>query len=97
MWYVALSLTRLCVVWRRSGIMTRKSELYARRREMYRLYIDELNMGEIVERLSAKYSVSKQALLRDWQKRTQWVYKVFDLEPAPAKDPLLAARKASDI
>ncbi|MGZ4912651.1 MAG: hypothetical protein ACXVI3_04065 [Halobacteriota archaeon] len=77
--------------------MTKKSELYARRREMYRLYIDQLNMGEIVERLSAKYSVSKQALLRDWQKRTQWVYHVFDLEPAPAKDPLLAARKASDV
>ncbi len=77
--------------------MTKKSEVYARRREMYRLYIDELNMGEIVERLSTKYSVSKQALWRDWQKRTQWVYDVFDLEPAATNDPLLAVRKASDI
>ncbi len=64
---------------------------------MYRLYIDELNMGEIVERLSTKYSVSKQTLWRDWQKRTQWVYDVFDLEPAAAEDPLLVLRKASDI
>ncbi|MGZ4907764.1 MAG: hypothetical protein ACXVIG_02740 [Halobacteriota archaeon] len=76
--------------------MTKKSELYARRREMYRLYIDELNMAEIVERLSAKYSVSKQALWRDWQNRTRWVYDVFDLEPASTKDPLVAVRKASD-
>ncbi len=64
---------------------------------MYRLYIDKLDMAEIVERLSAKYSVSEQALWRDWQKRTQWVYDVFDLEPAATKDPLLAVRKASDI
>ncbi len=77
--------------------MTKKSELYARRREMYRLYIDELSMAEIVERLSTKYSVSKQALWRDWQKRTQWVYDVFDLEPAAAKESLLAVRKASDM
>ncbi len=64
---------------------------------MYRLHVDELSMAEIVERLSAKYSVSKQALWRDWQKRTQWVYDVFDLEPAVTKDSLLAVRNASDI
>jgi len=49
---------------------------------MYRLYIDKLNMSEILERLSAKYRVSKRALLKDWQMRTHWVYDVFDLEPA---------------
>ncbi len=64
---------------------------------MYRLYIDELSMEEIVDRLSTKYSVSKQTLWRDWQKRTQWVYDVFDLEPATSKDPLLAVRNASDV
>jgi len=62
--------------------MKRKAELYSRRREMYRLYIDKLNMSEILERLSAKYRVSKRALLKDWQMRTHWVYDVFDLEPA---------------
>jgi hypothetical protein len=39
-------------------------------------------MTEILDKLSAKYSISKQALWYDWQKRTQWVYDVFDLEPA---------------
>jgi hypothetical protein len=63
-------------------IMTKKEELYSRRREMYRLYIDQLNMSDILEKLSAKYRVSKRALCKDWQKRTQWVFEVFDLEPA---------------
>jgi hypothetical protein len=49
---------------------------------MYRLHIAEVNMSEIIERLSAKYHVSKRDLWDDWQKRTQWVYAVFDLEPA---------------
>ena len=62
--------------------MTRKAELYSRRREMYRLYIAQFNMSDILEKLSAKYRVSKRALCTDWQKRTQWVYDVFDLEPA---------------
>ncbi len=97
MWYVAPTLARSRIVQLSNGIMTKKSELYARRREMYRLYVDDLNMGEIIERLSTKYSVSKQALRRDWQKRTQWVYDVFDLEPASTKDPLRAVYKASDI
>jgi len=51
---------------------------------MYRLYIAKLNMSDILEKLSAKYRVSKRALCMDWQKRTQWVYDVFDLEPARA-------------
>jgi hypothetical protein len=51
---------------------------------MYRLYIAQLNMSDILEKLSAKYRVSKRALCTDWQKRTQWVYDVFDLEPARA-------------
>jgi hypothetical protein len=38
----------------------------------------------ILDKLSAKYSISKQALWQDWQKRTYWVYDVFDLEPARA-------------
>ena len=62
--------------------MTKKEELYSRRREMYRLYVAQLNMSDILEKLSTKYSVSKSALSKDWQKRTQWVYDVFDLEPA---------------
>jgi len=62
--------------------MTKKAELYSRRREMHRLYIARLNMSDILEKLSSKYSVSKRALCMDWQKRTQWVYDVFDLEPA---------------
>jgi hypothetical protein len=49
---------------------------------MYRLYVAQLNMSEILEKLSAKYRVSKSALCKDWQKRTLWVYDVFDLEPA---------------
>ncbi|MGA3197849.1 MAG: hypothetical protein ABSD89_00335 [Halobacteriota archaeon] len=49
---------------------------------MYRLYIAQFNMSDILEKLSAKYRVSKRALCTDWQKRTQWVYDVFDLEPA---------------
>ena len=63
-------------------IMTKKAELYSRRREMYRLYINKLNMSEILEKLSTKYRVSKRTLYTDWQKRTQWVYAVFDLEQA---------------
>ena len=51
---------------------------------MYCLHIAELNIAEILDRLSIKYSVSKQELWEDWQKRTQWVYDVFDLEPARA-------------
>ena len=51
---------------------------------MYRLYISKLSMSDIVEKLSSKYRVSKRALCMDWQKRTQWVYDVFDLEPARA-------------
>ncbi|MGA7076782.1 MAG: hypothetical protein WBZ42_09640 [Halobacteriota archaeon] len=62
--------------------MTNKAQLYARRREMYRLYAQKLNMTEILDKLSVKYSISKQALWQDWQKRTQWVYAVLDLEPA---------------
>jgi hypothetical protein len=65
-----------------SVTMKNKAQLYARRREMYRLYVQKLNMTEILDKLSAKYSISKQALWYDWQKRTQWVYDVFDLEPA---------------
>jgi hypothetical protein len=49
---------------------------------MYRLYISKLNMSDILEKLSAKYRVSKRALCADWQKRTKWVYDVFDLERA---------------
>ena len=44
--------------------------------------IAQFNMSDILEKLSAKYRVSKRALCTDWQKRTQWVYDVFDLEPA---------------
>jgi hypothetical protein len=51
---------------------------------MYRLYVQKLNMTEILDKLSAKHSVSKKALLHDWGKRTQWVYGVFDLEPVRA-------------
>ena len=51
---------------------------------MYRLYVQKLNMAEILDKLSVKYSVSKQALWQDWKKRTHWVYDVFDLEPARA-------------
>jgi hypothetical protein len=65
-----------------SVTMKNKAQLYARRREMYRLHVQKLNMTEILDKLSAKYSISKQALWHDWQKRTQWVYDVFDLEPA---------------
>lgn len=65
-------------------IMTKKAELYSRRREMYRLYVSKLNMSEILEKLSTKYRVSKRTLCTDWQKRAQWVYAVFDLEPARA-------------
>jgi len=61
---------------------TKKMELYARRREMYRLHIAELNISEILDRISVKYRVSKRDLWEDWQKRAQWVYDVFDLEPA---------------
>jgi len=61
---------------------TKKMELYSRRREMYRLYIAKLNKSDILEKLSAKYRVSKRALCMDWRKRTQWVYDVFDLERA---------------
>ena len=63
---------------------TKKMELYSRRREMYRLHIAELQISEIIERLSVKYRVSKRVLWVDWQKRSQWVYDVFDLEPAQA-------------
>ena len=62
--------------------MADETELYKRRREMYRLYIDKLNMSEILDTLSAKYRVPKRALWEDWERRTQWVYDVFDLEPA---------------
>jgi hypothetical protein len=51
---------------------------------MYRLHIAELNTSEIIDRLSVKYRVSKRDLWEDWQKRAQWVYDVFDLEPAQA-------------
>ena len=66
----------------RSIIMTNKARLYARRREMYRLHVQKMNTTEILDKLSAKYNISKQALWQDWQKRTCWVYDVFDLEPA---------------
>jgi hypothetical protein len=49
---------------------------------MYRLHVAQLDMPDILEKLSSKYRVSKSALDKDWQKRTQWVYDVFDLEPA---------------
>jgi hypothetical protein len=62
--------------------MTNKALLYARRREMFRLYAQKSDMTEILDKLSAKYSISRQALWQDWQKRTQWVYDVLDLEPA---------------
>jgi hypothetical protein len=65
----------------RSATVKETVELYARRREMYRLYIDEVKMSEIIEKLSAKYRVSKWDLWADWQKWTHWVYAVFDLEP----------------
>ncbi len=68
--------------------MTNKALLYARRREMYRLYAQKLNMTEILDKLSEKYKVPKQALWQDWQKRTQWVYDVLDLEPARVLRPV---------
>jgi hypothetical protein len=48
---------------------------------MFRLYIAQLDMSDILEKLSTKYRVSKSALNKDWQKRSYWVYDVFDLEP----------------
>ena len=68
--------------------MTNKAQLYARRREMYRLYVQKLNMMEILDKLSAKYSIPKRALWQDWQKRTEWVYDVLDLEPARTSLPV---------
>jgi hypothetical protein len=68
--------------------MTNKAQLYARRREMYRLYAQKSTMTEILDKLSAKYSISKQALWQDWEKRTNWVYDVFDLEPARVLPPV---------
>jgi hypothetical protein len=68
--------------------MTNKAQLFARRREIYRLYAQKSNMTEILDKLSAKYSIPKQALWDDWQKRTQWVYDVLDLEPARALLPV---------
>ena len=68
--------------------MTNKAQLYARRREMYRLYAQKSNMTQILDRLSAKYNISRQALWQDWQKRTNWVYDVFDLEPARVLPPV---------
>jgi hypothetical protein len=65
--------------------MNNKAQLYARRREMYRLHVQKLNMAEILDKLSAKYNISKPALWQDWQKRTKWVYDVFDLEPSRAQ------------
>jgi len=62
--------------------MKNKARLYARRREMYRLYVQKLNMIEILDKLSVKYNISEHSLWQDWQKRTRWVYDVFDLEPA---------------
>lgn len=62
--------------------MTKKELLYSRRRELFRLYIAQLDMSDIREKLSAKYNVSKSALNKGWQKRTYWIYDVFDLEPA---------------
>jgi hypothetical protein len=61
--------------------MTKKELLYSRRREMYRLHVTQLEMSDILEKLSTKYRISKRTLDKDWQKRTQWVYDVFDLEP----------------
>jgi len=75
-----------------SVTMKNKAQLYARRREMYRLHVQKLNMTEILDKLSAKYSISKQALWDDWQKRTQWVYDVFDLEPARVSWPAESVR-----
>ena len=68
--------------------MTNKAQLNARRREMCRLYAQKSNMTEILDKLSAKYSIPKKALWNDWQKRTQWVYDVLDLEPARAPLPV---------
>jgi hypothetical protein len=64
--------------------MTTKELLYSRRREMYRLHVAQLDLPDILEKLSTKYRVSKSTLDKDWQKRTQWVYDVFDLEPPSA-------------
>ena len=67
--------------------MKNKAQLYARRREMYRLYVQKLNMTEILDKLSAKSSISKQALRHDWQKRTQWLFRRFNFfEPAQLRD-----------
>jgi hypothetical protein len=49
---------------------------------MFRLHIAKLEMSDILDKLSKKYRVSKSALNRDWQKRTFWIYDVFDLEPS---------------
>jgi len=51
---------------------------------MCRLYAQKSNMTEILHKLSVKYSIPKQALWDDWQKRTQWIYDVLDLEPVHA-------------
>ena len=59
-----------------------KKELYSRRREMFRLHIAQLEMSDILDKLSKKYRVSKSARNKDWQKRSYWVYDVFDIEPA---------------
>jgi hypothetical protein len=59
-----------------------KKELYSRRREMFRLHIAQLEMSDILDKLSKKYRVSKSALNKDWQKRSYCVYDVFDIEPA---------------
>lgn len=74
--------------------MTNKAQLYARRREMYRLYAQQSSMTEILDRLSTKYNISRQALWQDWQKRTNWVYDVFDLEPARVLPPVWFANGA---
>jgi hypothetical protein len=60
---------------------------------MYRLQIAELNISETIERLSVKYRVSKRNLWEDWQKRTQWVYDDFDLEPAQVPRSTYATAK----
>jgi hypothetical protein len=61
--------------------------------EIYRLQIAELNISEIIERHSVKYRASKRNLWEDWQKQTQWVYGVFDLELAQAPRSTYATAK----
>lgn len=71
----------------------RDPETDARRREIMRRRWNSENMTDIVEDLARRYDIEEDTIWKDWQRRDEWIDRVFGLEDSEAVIKEVLAQK----